>query len=492
MLAVLLVVTTTMASGYRPTATTQLFAKRVGKAPVKNALTPAQRILNQQKNRDEPQEADFDKLKNTLYNVGDGLSSMSNKFSSGAKPIVKGGYKEKKASKASPTLRILENLQTPKAVEAPPPASVLDSVKSTLYGTADTISSLAQQNKEQSSRKIVASSERLERSKQVLEVLPDLQDPNPIKRLSAEWKIKDLELQENLREKQQQVASTVDAFKSAIYAAIDVFETIVAFLQKLPDRIQKSIRKVLNFVESVPVVVEETVETVTSIPAKVEEKTEDIQTSVTETVKKTQQTIDEVKSIPSKVQQNVETTKANVKSAVNTAEEVSTNIKVLLGLEKPVPKPPKQPPPKPSTGADLAKDLLGTTASGVGKVLWWVTKETAGLAFEATKVGAEKVKDIATSKMKEAAQAKSTITNAVPPPKPASKPVSKTVNSEIPKVPKADPVEEKIDEEVAEALKLAKEALEESTAKEGEQKIVEKPKDDDETDTLETKDKSFQ
>ena len=491
-LSILLVVTRP-ATGYRPTGTTstQLFAKR-GKTPVRNALTPAQRILNQQK-KDEPDEAKFDQLKNKLYDFGDGLSNLSNKLSSENKPTVKGGYTDKKASKTNPTLRILENLQRPKAVEEPPPSSGLDSVKNAIYGTADKITIVAQQKKEQEKSNKPASNARLERSKQVLEVLPDLKDPNPIKRFSAEWKIKDLELQENIREKQQQVTSTVDNIKSAAYALFDFFKSAVAFLQKLPDRIQNSIRKILNFVESVPGVVEETVETVTSIPAKVEQKTDEIQTSVTKTVKKTQQTIDDVKAIPSKVQQNVETTKENVKSAVNTVEEVSTNIKVLLGLEKPVPKPPKKPPPKPATGADLAKDVLGTVASGAGKAAWWVTKGTAGLAFKATKAGAEKVKDEATSKIKEATQAKtSATTNEVAASfKPASKPLSKPPKAEILDAPKVDLVEEKIDEEVTETLRLAKEALEESTTKKNEEKGEAKLKNDN-ADKQEPRNKAFE
>lgn len=458
--------------------------------PTRSKLTPAQRLMQKNLAGKDDVPSEFDKLKDIAYAVGDGLSNLGTATGANKENTkIFDGYTgvDTKVRK-SPTQQLLETLSMNKRpdvtpakviVEPSPSRSVFDSVKGAIYGTADLASSIGGGGKDETKNAVPpiqrlsndfkpATKAQLVASRSVRDAISDLESPNPIQRLIAEWKIRDLEFKENARQQKKQVEDGIDKFKDDVYAVGDFLQKTSTEIQALPGRIQKFAEAMVAFFQSIPVVVQETVDTITAIPERVEQKAAAVKTSVEETVDKTIKVVEDVKAIPSKVQQTAENTKQSVNAAVQKVEEVSTSAKVILGLEKPKPRPPRSPPPQPAGASDLVWKVAGSVFTGAGKAFLWVGKGAADLTWQAVSKGAETVKEKASGKIQEV-QGKPVVVTPpkatvappkvafVAPPKVTGALAEKIVQEEIMK-------DEQLDREIAEALQLATEALAEAKA----------------------------
>lgn len=462
----------------------------------RSTLTPAQRLMQKSIPEKEGDEGDvvseFDKIKNLVYTVGDGLSNMG--ASAPKESKIVDGYTANRLdtkTKRSPTLQLLDRIQqrptSNVVVEPSPTRSVFDSVKDVLYETADLASSLAKKEPEKTSPPPIhrlakdfkpVTKVRLETSREVLDAVPDLQSPNPIKRFIAEWQIRNLEFKENARRQKKQVDDGIIKLKEDIYAVGDFIQNTGTEIQALPGRIQTLAANMIAFFQAIPVTVRETIDTITAIPEKVEQKAIQVKTSVEETVDKTIQVVEDVKAFPSKVQQTAESTKQSVTAAAKKVEEVSTTAKVILGLEKPKPRPPKTPPPAPPGPSSIAWSVAGTVFSSVGKVVWWVGKGVADLSWKAVSKGAEQIKEEATVKIREMQSGGNKVTESPPSTAEVAQPKATSASAKVvpsasrlkkaavpPSISSAAVVKdvmtdvEKLNHEVAEALQLASDAL---------------------------------
>ena len=201
--------------------------------------------------------------------------------------------------------------------------------------------------------------------------------------------------------------------------------------------------------------------------------------------------------IPSKTQQSIVATRQSVANTIQAVDEVATKAKILVGLEKPVPKPPKMPPPKPLTTKDIGIMVAKGLTTGLLKASLWAGKEAAILSWNGAKFAVDKgvalyqereaqSQDIETRtveppmstvveapKSSEIIIEKNTVdllpTKTPSKPKPVAEQVvpASTVEVEAPQATQT--VSEKqaeIDRQVSNALRLAEEALEIATSRE--------------------------
>jgi hypothetical protein len=99
--------------------------------------------------------------------------------------------------------------------------------------------------------------------------------------------------------------------------------------------------------------------------------------------------IADVKAIPDNVQRTVQETKQSIDDTVDSVNELKTKTKVLLRLEKPVPKPPSIPPPaltlKQMTASQIGMKVVGFLATGTAKTVWWVGRNAGNFVFSEVK-----------------------------------------------------------------------------------------------------------
>lgn len=389
----------------------------------------------------------WDSIKGAIYGTVDGVGSLSKKLAAGSGDSgVESGYSSiernvlNEKGNSSPGQRLMNEYRARSTPAPTTPTksessqSTFDAIKETVYGGMDVASQVFSNEKvgnDESLRsfKPLAQS-TLSSSSEVRGALPDLQSSNPITRKIAEAKIKNWEEKDRKRQRALEREEAARKFKETVYQLGDVVVASAESLASVPDQVTKVAdettviaKKVKKTADEIPVKVDKVVNTVTSIP-------DQVQDSVKTTVESTKQVIDDVRAIPTKVensvketQQKVKDTQQKVKETQEKVNDAVTSVKVLFGLEKPVPKPPKTaPPPQPTLG-DLGKRLAGDTVKGVvtgtAKVAWWAGKGVATTAWNEVQSAVEKSRG-------EAAPAK---TNEV-------------------------------DEEVQEALKLAQSALE--------------------------------
>ena len=230
-------------------------------------------------------------------------------------------------------------------------------------------------------------------------------------------------------------------FKESVYQLGDVVVASAESLASVPNKVSQAAdetqvlaKKVKKVADEIPSKVDKVVSTVTGIPDQVKSASNQVQSSVKTTVDGTKQVIDEVIEIPTKIENSVKDTQKKVQDTQEKVNEAVTSVKVLMGLEKPVPKPPKVPPPPEPTLNELGMKLAGSAVKGVvtgtAKVAWWAGKGVAVSAWNGAQSAVENAR-----KKDEVVKADETIV----PTKPDST---------------------EVDDEVQEALDLAQSALE--------------------------------
>ena len=330
---------------------------------------PAQRLTTQFKvpenvnSRALAREADdvliestpFESFKSLMYKGFDAISSSSETFTGG-----ENGSASSKAGTPSQLNRISSNLQT-REVQA----------------------------------RLLASDDDF------LQAMEGLHSDNPVSRLAAGYKVRQMIEEDGLSNEKRMKAiereEQVVALKSSIYQAGDALVDGVKALVELPPKIAETYqstvigtRKTIEVAQALP-------ETVQSQVDNAQQKVDEVQQTVKSRVETTKDMIEKTKQLPSQIKTKVQETNDSVKRTAQqtkdviknigeTAQELTTSSKVFLGLEKPVPRPPKQIPYKQIQDemslSKLGLKTLWVTGSLAGKVTWAVGKETAKLAWQ--------------------------------------------------------------------------------------------------------------
>ncbi|KAL3918389.1 MAG: hypothetical protein SGILL_004259 [Bacillariaceae sp.] len=272
----------------------------------------------------------------------------------------------------------------------------------------------------------------------------------------------------------------IRAKKEDLYKIVDKLQESVDALPDTFDSAEEAVKDAISFSKTIPTKLEKTVQEIQAIPEKVEEQATATQRSLQKSVQKTQKVVQDVQDMPSKVSQSVQSTKKTIANTQESVQDAMTGVKVLVGLEKPKPKPPKRPPPPQKKPKEIALDLAGKAAGATGKLAWWTGKNAASLVFKGAKVayvkGAETIGPVVEEAMKpqpqEQKQKQQQQQNATssskskvpkppssPPPTPKSKDTAADVSSEQTNA-KAIETPEQLTEKIAEAQALAKEVEE--------------------------------
>ena len=290
-----------------------------------------------------------------------------------------------------------------------PKRSLWRSVKGAVYSTVDVLASfISSSNKdEQDDTTIAADNNFKPVVRETILSSPPLQKAiatlestnNPVEQILAKRTIQEyqqhLQDKETMKQQRQEIAETVKQtmfqLGDAVVETAEVMAQAPAKLSSTVQTVSSTVQTVSSSVQTIPTRIRQTVDTIRGIPTQVVASTQQIQSSVSDAIQTTQQTIEDIQAIPSKIQQSVEKTQSNVKNAVQTVEDVTTRAKVLVGLEKPVPKPPIIPPPKPLTAKDLGWKVVGGLTKGVAQVSWWAGKEAVKLSWKGATFAVQKL-----------------------------------------------------------------------------------------------------
>ena len=362
--------------------------------PTKSKLTPIQRLKIQQFNNDEEEEANdsfegnhrnqskFDQFKSILYSVSDTTQQTATQMlnarsatttAAAAAPTSGGTGKNSKVydgfnSKSSvvkpglsPFTTALTAFRSPfqKAestvvvVDIPTKLpSFFDTLKGTVYNTADFITTSALPSKSSTTKEITSKI-------------------SPIQRVSSKSIVK----------RTSTSSSTVDPFtqlKEGFYTMNDIITKTIETVPMIPKKVEQTSQRAMTFVtRTIPNRAQENVNTITSIPNRIEQMVNDVQSTIENKVEQTKQLFQSIQAIPDQVQGTVSTTQKSMNSIQESVEDITSSIQVQLGLRKPTVQPPKRvPPPTKSTASDIMIDVAwaGTRTIGtlMGKSLLWL------------------------------------------------------------------------------------------------------------------------
>ena len=258
---------------------------------------------------------------------------------------------------------------------------------------------------------------RLVDSEEFLQALQDLDSPNPVVRLAAGRKIQDLARRQ---EKEAELSTTSGAAteggnagnrnpllqaKQSFYQAVDTLQATGESIRALPQRVAKTYETAVDKTQ-------QTIQEVQKVPGKVQKGVNNFQQSIQQTFDATQKTIQSAQAMPGKIQNSIRETNEGIQNKIQetketaaraqqTLQDVTTQSKVLLGLEKPKPKPPSTPPPEPMTPKQAAWKIAKATGSLLGQATWFIGTNSAKLAWKAGSVAATKGSQVLSTKVKE-------------------------------------------------------------------------------------------
>jgi hypothetical protein len=362
----------------------------------KRNLTPAQRAL-QQTIRKEKSINEFDQFKKTIYSGVDTIQNLG-KGKASAESKVIDGYSEQKATllaKAEPSSTI--SLFTTEDKMQSSKDSPFDQIKRVFYGTLDfagkVLTNKPEVSAEVPSKRVnslpvlsvaeVSSKGSLLSPQVLADLEPRLRSKNIFIRLEAQVKLVQLEGKERIRLQRLETQKKVEEVKDFVYSVVDSIKSFVDFVLAVPGEIQKAAESTARFAATIPETVEDAVETVQAIPVKAKETVEDIQTKVESTVSTTKQFVADVRELPNTVQRKADETKQTFTKVIETMNDGATSVKVLVGMEKPKPKPPSIPPPSPPKASDVVFKVAGFVLKTTGKATWWLGKTIVSAAYNA-------------------------------------------------------------------------------------------------------------
>ena len=338
-------------------------------------------------------------FKKTVYGAADLVTSLPSAVSKSSKPTPSkpvDGYSStlKKSSVESPGQLLMREYQA-RALDTKdkPPTTAFEEIKTRFYNTFDGIVTNMVRPEQtpkspppplQSFKAVVKPT--FASSPVVKEALPDLQSKSPGKRWLAELKIRSWDKEQQRRKRKYERDQAAEKFKKVVYGIGDAMVDSFKSTMTLPDRIQAASRDIseassefMTWASSVPGTVERTVDTVTQIP-------EQVQTKLETSIETTKKVVQDVQAIPDKIEEAVEVTQ-------QTVEDIVYNAKVLVGMEKKKPVPPKVPPPPPLTAQEVAWKVAKGVVTVSAKLAWWGMVGVAKLGVSGAQLGYQKLSD---------------------------------------------------------------------------------------------------
>lgn len=363
----------------------------------------------------------WDSFKNVIYGSVDGLETVMNQFKGQNQQeenskLVRDGYSEFEQSvkeKAStPGTRLVREMQA-RAVElrvdpksqdtkggekkkssssfsflSSSSSSSWNVFKDRVFPLGDIFSqptTKEEDDKDDETKRLLNPSDSFQRNTNVpyrkglaKELSPDILSSNPIKRFQAEQEIREREARERAKKR----GEIIQARKEDLYRIVDAIQDTMDAIPERIGQVQKVLLEASSFVQSVPGRVESAVEEVKAIPDKVERQVLQTKQKVEADIEATKRVVNEVQEIPNKVVKTVEDTKSAVVRTKESVDETVTKVKVLVGMEKPKPKPPKLPPPQPPSTEKVLLDLASRVAFSAGKLVLWAGQGVASFAWE--------------------------------------------------------------------------------------------------------------
>lgn len=318
----------------------------------------------------------------------------------------------------TPVDRILASQNKNEIMEPLIPPTGLENVKRVFWSGIDTVRSpepkpsSAQNNPSYSAAQTMSNTmesfqpavrARMVASDEFLLALADMDSPNPVVRLAAGQRIKSLAKKEQaaLREG----PNPLTAVKQRFYQAVDTAQATKKTIQDLP-------RRVADTYQATVKTTNEAVRAAQQVPDNLEKQAKAIQQSVGKAVDNTQKTVKNIQELPGRVQTSIQETNAGIQRRVKetqetaqrmsqTVQDVTTQSKVLLGLEKPKPRPPNTPPPEPLTAKQVAWKILSVSGSLAAETTWFIGKNGAKLAWKAGSLATSLGGEVLSAKVKE-------------------------------------------------------------------------------------------
>jgi hypothetical protein len=223
---------------------------------------------------------------------------------------------------------------------------------------------------------------------EIQDSLQDLQSSNPVRKAIARARIQEWD------RKEKDLTAEIDRYRKSrqvrevIYSAGDAIQGAAQSLVEVPTRATTVVEKLATFVKSIPPAFQETANVIQAIPSQLEQTSNDVRKSIGESIATTQMVVRDVQAIPDKVQRTAEATKDTALTIAGTLGDVTARGKVLLGLEKPVPRPPNSPPPPPTEWN--MKEVGWKVAGGLASGAWWVTKGVALASWKGASFAVQK------------------------------------------------------------------------------------------------------
>ena len=168
----------------------------------------------------------------------------------------------------------------------------------------------------------------------------------------------------------------IRAKKDILYKYVDKLQDSVDALPETCDSAEEAVKEAIQFSKTIPDKLGNTVNEVIAIPGKIEQKASRTQQSIQDGI--------------NNVNQSYKNTKATLESTQETARDMVTRAKVMAGLEKPQPKPPKTPPPPRKKPKEIALDLAGKAAGSTASLAWKGTKLAFSVVGKGAKVAYDK------------------------------------------------------------------------------------------------------
>jgi hypothetical protein len=383
------------------------------------------------------QVSGWDAFKGGVYNIVDGISSITRRKSTNSitDRKIAVAYSDtieslplkspatsplsRKGKKDGPRQKIMEQYQASlKTTSDTKPRDLsngenlfqtdlrksFDSAKDSIYGTIDNLSANEKvrssiPNTQEDVNK-VPSKPSINKNVEVSTLslyVQDLNSVNPLKRLKANLAIAGEDRKRKRRAAEANRRAAMDGLKRIMFDFVDTVQVMYGALLNTPAQLERSL---LGTQDTFDV----TMIQIKSTPDKIQQVLENTKKSVEETQRVTMDVVEEVKTIPQKVTTSAEEVVAGVETSINNTKEtieqtkqgmfqfvqkvgdITNEAKYITGLEQ----RPLPPPPPPRTTEELAKDVAMDVAKGTasiaGKAGLVVAKGTAGMAVSGAKL----------------------------------------------------------------------------------------------------------
>uniref|UniRef100_A0A7S3Q8V2 Uncharacterized protein n=1 Tax=Chaetoceros debilis TaxID=122233 RepID=A0A7S3Q8V2_9STRA len=296
-----------------------------------------------------------------------------------------------------------------------------NSVKDTLYDTADSLKKKKKENKPKPEATSTSTSTSYKvptkpsfneevSVKLISSNLEGITSNNPIKRFKAQRAIAIEERKRQSRLQREERKQTFDNLKQMVFNFVESLQVMYQVILSIPSEVEKAIdstqysiataqtqiqdnflelqkapAKIETFVQESKRTTLETVETVQAIPGQVEKQIVDTKEGIVKAVEDVQAIPGNIERKINETKKSIEETRQGVENFVQKIEDITFDAKVLAGLEKARP-PPPPPPPPPKTAQDIAIGVAGEAAKLAGKSAVVVATGTVGMGVAGAKI----------------------------------------------------------------------------------------------------------